>query len=229
MTTMPAGATWRIRAGEEETTAIWDPPAAGGPGPVVVCAHGAGGHMADRAVLAMTAALRQRGIGTVRFNFFYRARGSGRPDSMPRLLACFQAVVAQVQTALAPRVLILGGRSMGARAASVLVSEGAACQGLLLLAYPLHPPGQPAKLRAAHLANIEVPVLCINGTRDAFCDRQLMTQVLGRLRHNWRMHWLEGADHGFHVLKRTGRTDDDIVAEAAEACQGWLASVAISN
>jgi predicted alpha/beta-hydrolase family hydrolase len=225
MMTVPAAATWRIRAGNDETTAAWDPPAAGVPGPVFICAHGAGGHLADKAVVAMTTALQQCGVGTVRFNFYYRARGSGRPDPMPRLLECWHAVVAHVRSALNPDCLVLGGRSMGGRAASMAVSEGLACQGLLLLAYPLHPPGQPDKLRTAHLAQIDRPVLCLSGTRDAFCDRALMEQVLAGLGHNWRMHWLEGADHGFHVLKRSGRTDRDIVAEAADECRPWLASL----
>ncbi len=225
MTANRNGATWRIRHGGDETTAIWQPPAGGDGATVFVCAHGAGGHMADASVLAMTEALRQRGIGTVRFNFFYRARGSGRPDAMPRLFACWQGVIAHVRDELQPGRLVLGGRSMGGRAASMLAAEGAACDGLLLLAYPLHPPGQPEKLRTAHLADIECPVLCINGTRDAFCDRRLMEQVLAGLRQNWRMHWLEGADHGFHVLKRTGRSGPEVVAEAAEECRQWLGSL----
>ena len=113
---------------------------------------------------------------------------------------------------------------MGGRAASVSVAEGARCDGLLLLAYPLHPPGQLEKLRTAHLAAIKTPVLCISGTRDAFCDRTLMERTLQGLGTNWRMHWLEGADHGFHVLKRSGRTDADVLAEAADACKAWSAT-----
>jgi hypothetical protein len=181
--------------------------------------------MGDRSILAVTEALRQHGLGTVRFNFLYRARGLARPDPMPRLLACFEAVVDQVRSDLDPVRLILGGRSMGGRAASVLVSEGTSCQGLLLLAYPLHPPGRSDKLRASHLAAIHSPVLCINGTRDAFCDRSLMEQVLGGLGANWRMHWLEGADHSFHVLKRSGRTDRDVLAEVADESRAWLAGL----
>jgi hypothetical protein len=178
--------------------------------------------MGDRSILAVSQALRDRGLGIVRFNFLYRARGSGRPDPMPRLLACLEAVVAQVRTDLNPDVLVLGGRSMGGRAASVLVSEGALCDGLLLLAYPLHPPGHPEKLRASHLSAIDEPVLCINGTRDAFCDRALMERVLAGLGSNWRMHWLDGADHSFHVLKGAGRTDRDVMAEVADETKAWL-------
>jgi hypothetical protein len=216
---------WQLRIGADETAAVWDPPSSNATDAVFICAHGAGGHLGDRAILALRTALGERGIGMVRFYFFYRARGSGRPDPMPRLLACLDAVVNQVTADLEPRVLILGGRSMGGRAASMFVSQGARCDGLLLLAYPLHPPGQPEKLRDAHLPAIRTPVLCLNGTRDAFCDRPLMDQVLLGLGPNWCMHWLEGADHGFHVLKRSGRTDGDILAETAGVTEAWVADL----
>lgn len=216
--------TWQIRIGAE-TTAVWDPPSGPPTGATFVCAHGAGGHMADRSVIALSEALRKDGLGVVRFNFLYRARGSARPDPMPRLLACLDAVVSQVRADLRPDVLVLGGRSMGGRAASVYVSEGAACDGLLLLAYPLHPPGQPDRLRTAHLPAIGTPVLCMNGTRDPFCDRTLMEQTLAGIGRNWRMHWLEGADHSFHVLKSSGRTNDEVLAEIAEESRVWLAGL----
>jgi predicted alpha/beta-hydrolase family hydrolase len=213
--------SWTVAVGEgAATSVIWEP-AARPSGAVFVCAHGAGGHMADRSVLAMTAALRDRGVGTIRFNFLYREKKQGRPDPMPRLLACFDAVVAHVRAELAPAILILGGRSMGGRAASVLVSNGAACDGLLLLAYPLHPPGQPEKLRVDHLSAIHVPVLCINGTRDEFCTPELMERTLVGLGPNWRMHWLADADHSFHVLKRSGRTNEAALAEAADESTRW--------
>jgi predicted alpha/beta-hydrolase family hydrolase len=214
--------TWDIAVKGDVTKAAYDPPTQTDRRGLFVFAHGAGGHMNDRAVLAMSQALRERGIGVVRFNFFYRAKGSARPDPMPKLIASLQAVADKFRTELSPKRIILGGRSMGGRAASMFVAEGGACDGLLLLAYPLHPPGQPDKLRDAHLPGIRVPVLCINGTRDAFCERPLMERVLSKLGRNWRMHWLDGADHGFHVLKSTGRTDRDVVTEAADEVDGWL-------
>jgi len=216
-----ASANWNVSSGNDATTAVYDAPPAAEERAVFVFAHGAGGDMNDRAVAAMSAALRERGVGTVRFNFFYRARKSGRPDPMPRLIACWESVLAKVRAELDPRTLIVGGRSMGGRAASMAVAEGQRCDGLLLLAYPLHPPGQPQKLRDAHLQAIRAPVMCISGTRDAFCDRPLMEDVLSKLGRHWRMHWLDGADHGFHVLKSSGRTDRDVVDEAADAVVHW--------
>lgn len=213
---------WRVAVGAEETSAIYEP-ATGKEAAVFVCAHGAGGSLSDKSTLAAARAMRGAGFGVVRFNFLYRERGSGGPDKMPKLTACFEAVVARVREEIEPHRLIIGGRSMGGRAASVLASEGFAADGLLLLAYPLHPPGQTDKLRDGHLAAIEMPVLCINGTRDTFCEPELMKSVLRKLGSNWTMHWIDGADHGFHVPKSSGRTDADVLIEIAETSTAWEA------
>ena len=222
--------TWKVPVGAEHVSAAWDPPSNGSLHAVFVCAHGAGGQMNDRSILAVTKALRAHGIGTVRFNFLYRERRSGRPDPMPKLLDCWRAVVGHVREELGAGeasgpMLIVGGRSMGGRAASVLVSGGEPCDGLLLLAYPLHPPGQKTKLRVEHLPRISVPVLCITGTRDPFCDRPLMEQTLATLGRNWEMFWLEGADHSFHVLKSSGRTEAQILEEVAATSDEWITRV----
>jgi hypothetical protein len=111
---------------------------------------------------------------------------------------------------------------MGGRAASMMAAEGFACDRVLLLAYPLHPPGQPGKLRDAHLSSIKVPVLCFNGTRDSFCTPEIMKKVVSRLGRNFTMHWIEGADHGFKVPKSSGRSHSDVLAEISEASRKWL-------
>jgi len=211
--------TWRIPVAGDEVTAEHD--SAGSPS-VFVCAHGAGGNMNDRGMISVSHAMRASGMDVVRFNFLYKEKRSGRPDSMPLLKTTFEAVVARVREELRPDVTIIGGRSMGGRAASMLAADGFACDGLLLLAYPLHPAGKPEQLRDAHLPTIEIPVLCMNGTRDALCRRDLMDAVLGRVGANWTMHWLEGADHSFHVLKSSGRTDADVMAEVREASRVWV-------
>jgi predicted alpha/beta-hydrolase family hydrolase len=178
--------------------------------------------MRDRNMEKLADALRSRGITMVRFNFLYREQGSARPDPMPRLKACMTAVVEHARKTLRPRKLVIGGRSMGGRTASMLAAEKFACDGLLLLAYPLHPAGRPDKLRDAHLARIDVPVLCLNGTRDALCQRELMERVVSTLGVNWEMHWVGGADHSFHVLKSSGRNDADVLSEVADTSAGWL-------
>jgi uncharacterized protein len=174
--------------------------------------------MADGAMLRVAQTLQAEGFNVVRFNFPYREKGAKRPDPMPVLKECIASTAARVR---GNQKLIIGGRSMGGRAASMLAADGFDCDGLLLLAYPLHPAGQPQKLRAAHLPQIKVPVLCFNGTRDALCERKLMDPIVAGL-DRWQMHWLEGADHSFHVLKSSGRTDDQVMQEVGATAQRWL-------
>lgn len=218
-------AEWRIRIGDETTSAVYDPAPNGDHSSVFVCAHGAGGNLSDKSILMVTRALGERGLDIVRFNFLYKEKKSGRPDPMPKLKETTAAVVAHVRAALAPQTLIIGGRSMGGRAASMLAADGFDCSGLLLLAYPLHPPGRPDQLRDAHLPAIHVPVLCINGTRDPFCTPDLMKRALEPVTTPWQMHWLDGADHSFHVPKSSGRTDAQVMTEVADVAQGWLAGL----
>jgi predicted alpha/beta-hydrolase family hydrolase len=213
---------WTIPVGDETTSATYDPAPNGDTSTVFVCAHGAGGNMADKGVVTVTRALGARGLSIVRFNFLYREKRSNRPDPMPKLKETTAAVVAHVRAELRPKTLIIGGRSMGGRAASMLAADGFDCTGLLLLAYPLHPPGRPDQLRDAHLPSIRVPVLCANGTRDTFCTPELMKDVLERVTAPWRMLWLEGADHSFHVLKSSGRTDAQVMTEVADAAEDWV-------
>ena len=156
--------------------------------------------------------LEETGLEVVRFDFPYRERGSRVPDRMPVLRERFEQVVAQVKD---QRKLLIGGRSMGARVATMLAADGYACDGLLLLAYPLHPAGKPEKLRDAHLPRITVPVLCFNGTRDALCRRDLMERALQTVKAPWEMHWIDGADHSL------GRERD--LAQIGAATRDWLA------
>jgi predicted alpha/beta-hydrolase family hydrolase len=144
---------------------------------------------------------------------------------MPVLMNTMRAVIAQVRDALTPGVLIIGGRSMGGRAASMLAADGFEADGLLLLAYPLHPAGQPEKLRGAHLARIRMPVLCFNGTRDPLCTPALMDRAVGTVTCPWDMQWVEGADHSFHVLKSSGTTDAAVMARIGTHTSQWIDSL----
>ncbi len=218
----PEPMQWRVDVGNETTSAAYDPPDGTNRGIVFVCAHGAGGNMNDRGLVQTAAAIRRRGIGIVRFNFLYKEKKSGRPDPMPRLKDCVTAVAARTRAEIGPRALIIGGRSMGGRAASMLAAEGFECDGLLLLAYPLHPPGKPDQLRDAHLPAIKIPVICFNGTRDPFCTPSLMDELLTRVRTRWEMHWVEGADHSFHVLKSSGKTDEQVLDGIGDAVDKWV-------
>jgi predicted alpha/beta-hydrolase family hydrolase len=218
-------ARWTVPVGDESTSAVFES-ATGNEieGAVFVCAHGAGGNMNDRGMLSLANVLRKNGLGVVRFNFLYKEKKSGRPDPMPKLEHTFEAVVEKVREELKPTTLIIGGRSMGGRAATMMAAKKFECDGLLLYAYPLHPAGQPTKLRDAHLPDIEVPVLCFNGTRDALCTPELMENALKTVKTDWTMHWIEGADHSFHVLKSSCRNDSQVLQEIGEESRNWIVS-----
>jgi uncharacterized protein len=216
---------WSIAVGSETTSAVYEP-SAGEQRAVVVLAHGAGGNMKDRATLAAANVMRSIGLGVVRFNFLYKEKGSGGPDRMPALMACFTAVVERTRAEVKGPVII-GGRSMGGRVASMMAADGFHAAGLLLLAYPLHPPKQFDRMRDEHLPRIAIPVLCFNGTRDEFARRDLMDATMARVGKNWTMRWLDGADHSFHVLKSSGRTDADLLDEIRTTTGQWLDAHAI--
>lgn len=213
--------SWKVRVqGDGEVSVLHERSTSGDAVATFVCAHGAGGNMNDRGMQAVAKELRARGLEMVRFNFPYSEKKSGRPDPMPVLRATIEAVMSEVHH---EGKLLIGGRSMGGRAASMLAADQIQCDGLLLLAYPLHPAGKPEQLRDAHLPSITMPTLCFNGTRDTLCRRDLMEAVLPRLHTSFEMHWLEGADHSFHVLKSSGRTDADVLGEVGGATSRWIA------
>ena len=212
---------WAIPVGDDHTRAVFGP-ARRATGTLFVFAHGAGGHRDDKSMLALDALLRDRGIDTVRFNFVYREKGSRRPDRMPQLEQCIAAVVDRARSEVQPARTLIGGRSMGGRAASMLAAQDFNCNGLLLFAYPLHPAGAPEKLRDQHLPRIAVPTLCFNGTRDPLCRPDLMRHVLELVGSNWTMHWLRDADHSFHVLRASGRTDAEVLSEMGDTIDAWL-------
>ena len=162
---------------------------------------------------ASARALEAAGLDVRRFNFGYREQGRRIPDPMPVLKKAYEGAVAREREE--GRQLFIGGRSMGGRVATMLAADGFPCDGLILLAYPLHPAGKPEKLRDAHLPRIHAPVLCFNGTRDALCTRALMEKALEPVRAPWEMHWIEAADHSL------GRVKD--VAQIAELTRAWLA------
>jgi hypothetical protein len=234
---MTERAEWKVNVGDDTVSAIYEgalrpPERSEGPldavdGTVYVMGHGAGGNMSDRSMLAAANALRARGFGVVRFNFIYKEKGSGRPDPMPKCMSVVSAVVDRVRTELSPTKLVIGGRSMGGRAASMLAADGFDADGLLLLAYPLHPEGQPQKLRDAHLPSIRMPVLCFNGTRDGLCTPEIMKRVLTTVTAPWMMRWLDGADHSFHVLKSSGRDNAGVLAEVADTAADWSANIPV--
>ncbi|MDP9236079.1 MAG: dienelactone hydrolase family protein [Chloroflexota bacterium] len=187
-----------------------------------VYAPGAGSNLRDPFGAFAAAALVSRGITTVRFQFPYMEAGRRGPDRPPVLEATWRAVIDAARPGAGR--LIVGGRSMGGRIASLVVAQGVAVDALALFAYPLHPPGKPDQMRVEHFSAIRVPVLFCSGTRDAFASPEELRAAAKKIR-TAKVHLLEGADHGFAVPKSSGRTRDDVWAEAIDAMTEWLGSL----
>lgn len=218
---------WIVSVGVEQTEVLYEPPLSEQRG-IYILAHGAGGNLETRNLAREARIFRELGLGVVRFNFLYRAAGRKYPDKMPVLMECYRAVVESIAKNVGPqKALLIGGHSMGGRTATMMAAEGFGCDGLILLSYPLHPPGKFEQLRADHLPRIQVPVLCINGTRDDFMRRDLMEKVLAGLKPaatkgGWTHHWVEHADHSLSVQKKSGRSNADVDEEIREQLGEWI-------
>ena len=181
-------------AGDPPTELTTMPPGARA---MVTLGHGAGSPMSSPLLGGFCDALAARGIGTHRFNFPYMAAGRRAPDRAPVLMDAFREAHARAGALAGGLPLFAGGRSMGGRIASMAVADGMPADGLMFLAYPLHPPGRPDRIRDEHLYAISVPMLFIQGSRDAFAQPHLLQAVLARLGDRAELVEIEGADHGF--------------------------------
>jgi uncharacterized protein len=176
-----------------------------GAGPTcVVLGHGAGGTRQTPSLVRLAEALAASGRRCVLYNFPYSEARAGRPDPNARLEAATAAVAAYARERLGPRRVVHGGRSMGGRIASQVVAGGVPADGLVFLAYPLHPPGRPEQRREAHLPSIAAPMLFVQGTRDAFARGDLLQALLARLGERATLEAVEEGDHSFKVPKRAG-------------------------
>ena len=193
----------------------------------LVLAHGAGNDMHSEFLSFVHTTLAARGALTVKFNFPYTERGARSPDRPPVLIETWRAVARAVREdpELMPRRLVLGGKSMGGRIASMIAADGEPCAGLVLLGYPLHPAGQPGRLRVDHLARIRVPMLFVQGTRDPLCDMALLEDALAGLEAPVTLHRIEEGDHSFAVPKRLGRAPQEIREEIAGVIERWLSQL----
>jgi predicted alpha/beta-hydrolase family hydrolase len=191
---------------------------------LLVLAHGAGAGMHHPSIQTVADGLAQRGVGTLRYQFPYMERGSRRPDPPALCHATVQAAVAEASR-LAPGVpLFAGGRSFGGRMTSQAQARTPLrdVRGLVFLAFPLHPAGKPGSERAAHLRQIEVPMLFIQGTRDELAQLPLLEPVVAGLGGRATLHVLEDADHSFHAPARSGRSDASVSNEALDTVSAWL-------
>lgn len=174
---------------------------------------------------AIAEGLAQRGIAVLRFQFPYVEQGSRRPDPPAVAQAAVRAAVAHA-TALWPGLpLFAGGKSFGGRMTSQAQAVQAlpGVRGLAFLGFPLHPAGKPSTTRAAHLADVDLPMLFLQGTRDALAELPLVRDAIAPLGGHATLHVVDGADHAFHVLVRSGRTDAQVRAELLDTLAAWIA------
>jgi len=193
-----------------------------------VMAHGAGAGMAHPFMTAFADDLASHSIATLRYQFPYMERGSKRPDSPKVAHATVRAAVAEALRRAPGLALFAGGRSFGGRMTSQAqaASPLPGVRGLAFVGFPLHPAGQPSDERAVHLADVQVPLLFLQGTRDELADLPLLARLAERLGTRATLTLFDEADHSFHVPARTGRKDTDVRAEMADALAGWVAKIA---
>ncbi len=194
---------------------------------LLALAHGAGAPMTHRFMESLAEALAREGVATLRYNFPYAKRGRRLPDPPGVLLAAVGDAVAEARRWAEGRPLYAGGKSMGGRMTSTRLSEAndEAVRGIVFFGFPLHPPGRPAVARAAHLAAVRQPMLFHQGTRDRLADLDLLRSVLDPLGARVSLHAIQGADHGFVPLKRSGLTPEDVVAAVARRTAEWIADL----
>lgn len=191
----------------------------------IVIAHGANNDMNNRLIVLLSEGLAQTGYPTLRFNFLYKERGRRAPDPQGVLVRTWQSAYDffRGHPEYAPGEILAAGKSMGGRVVSQMVAEGLLpAGGLIFLGYPLHPPGDKAKLRSAHLFQIGVPLLFFAGTHDSLCDVSLLRGVLEGLSVPWDLEIIEGGNHSFRVPKSSGQTQEEIYRRILDKTVAWL-------
>ncbi len=188
-----------------------------------VLAHGAGAGMRHRFMEQVATALAGQGIATLRYQFPYAESGGRRPDPPAVLEATVRAAVAAAREAEPGLKLLAGGKSMGGRMTSNAMARAPleGVSGLVFLGFPLHPPKRPAVTRADHLAQVASPMLFLQGTRDDLADLDLITDVCNGLGARATLHVVDGADHSFAVLKRSGRSGEEVLQELVTSIADW--------
>jgi len=192
-----------------------------------VLAHGAGAGMSHPFVAAVANGLAERGIATLRYQFPFMEQGSKRPDPPKLAQATVRAAVGEASHLVPKLALVAGGKSFGGRMTSQAQAASPLpdVRGLVFLGFPLHPAGRLSDERGKHLFEIAIPMLFLQGTRDALADIKLIQPLVQQLGTRASLTLLQNADHSFHVPARTGRNDADIRAEALDALAAWIETV----
>jgi predicted alpha/beta-hydrolase family hydrolase len=194
---------------------------------VYVLAHGAGAGMRHPFLETIAQHLGERGIATFRYQFPYMERRARRPDPPAVAAATVRAAVAAAARAAPGLPLVAGGKSFGGRMTSTAQADAPlpGVRGLVFLGFPLHPPGRPDDKRAEHLGRVQIPMLFLQGDRDEFADLTLLRPVVKQLGERATLHLVEGGDHSFHVRKRAGKTDADVMDELVDAIAEWTSRI----
>ena len=192
-----------------------------------VFGHGAGAGMTHPAMAAVATELCERGIATLRYQFPYMEAGAKRTDPPALCHATVRAAVAEAGRLLPEVPLIAGGRSFGGRMTSQAQAKSplAGVRGLAFLGFPLHPAGKPSDDRAEHLFDVQIPMLFLQGTRDALVDLSLLRPLVDRLGKRATLTLFEDADHSFHVPAKSGKKDADVRREMLDALAAWAQAV----
>lgn len=196
---------------------------------IVTLAHGAGAGMRHKFLENIAQLLYERKIATLRFQFPYMENGSKRPDSAKIATATVSAAVQRARE-LAPKLpLFAAGKSFGSRMSTTAASEGKlhGVQGIICYGFPLHPPNKPGIERANHLQDVDVPILFLQGTRDALADLELMKKAVRGVKPVPQLEIINGADHSFAVLKSSGRTNQDVLEELADLTKQFVEAFSI--
>jgi len=190
---------------------------------LLVLAHGAGAGMRHPFLEKISALLGERGVATFRYEFLYMEKRSGRPDSAVVAEARVRDAVIDAARVAPGLPVFAGGKSFGGRMTSHAQAHEPlpGVRGLAFLGFPLHPPGRPGTSRAEHLSDVQVPTLFLQGTRDEFAGLDLLRPIVKKLGKSATLHIVEGGDHSFKVLKRTGRTEGDVMSELADTFTAW--------
>lgn len=188
-----------------------------------VFAHGAGAGMRHRFMEAVVERLADRGVATFRYQFPYMEAGRRAPNRAPILVETVRSAVAEAARLAPDLPLVAGGKSMGGRMTSTAAATEPlpGVRGLAFFGFPLHASGRPSADRGAHLADVRLPTLFLQGTRDKLADLSLLEPLLSSVEPRPALHVVEGADHSFHVLKRSGRTDDEVLDEICGTFVDW--------
>ncbi|MBV8508198.1 MAG: dienelactone hydrolase family protein [Alphaproteobacteria bacterium] len=216
----------------QHVTAINYPAATGNrAGVTLILGHGAGADQTSGFMVAFATALADRGLGVVTFNFLYSEHRRRIPDPNGRLEACYGSVVETVRGRITSEdELAIGGKSMGGRIASQVAAGGIGeLAGLVFLGYPLHPPGRPDRLRAAHLREVAAPMLFIQGSRDAFGTPEELYPILDPLKPRAELYVVHGGDHSFKVPKSAGVQQQDVYRAVQDRIETWLRVIVASR